>query len=108
MEPRLPDIVLPCELLEANGDALLHAILDQPMHGAWTGFLCGGSKNTIFFAIPWWIVSYQEFRKISCPRWQELGYRDAMATEGEPYHLWAIEAPESVRQELPLDQTGLM
>ena len=30
-----------------------------------------------------------------------------MITQGEPYHLWAIEAPADVRAELPLDTIGL-
>lgn len=39
--------------------------------------------------------------------WQQIGFQDEMMTQGEPYHLWAIEAPQSVRQELPLDKIGL-
>ena len=101
-------VFLPCELLEANGDALLHAILDQA--DAWRldrNFMrwikeCNIFCNTLVDRI---VPGIQKDQLPSV--WQELGYKDAMATEGEPYHLWAIEAPESVRQELPLDQTGL-
>lgn len=39
--------------------------------------------------------------------WQKVGYRDHMITQGEPYHLWAIEAPQKVRSTLPIDQIGL-
>ncbi len=39
--------------------------------------------------------------------WAAVGYEDQMITQGEPYHLFAIEAPQSVRDELPLDQIGL-
>lgn len=36
-----------------------------------------------------------------------VGYRDQMITQGEPYHFWAIQGPEHVQKELPLDQVGL-
>ena len=39
--------------------------------------------------------------------WQQVGFPDKMITQGEPYHLWAIEAPLSVRAELLLDKVGL-
>jgi len=39
--------------------------------------------------------------------WETLGYEDQMVTQGEPYHFLAIEAPSSVREELPLDKIGL-
>ena len=38
---------------------------------------------------------------------QQVGFQDDMITQGEPYHLWVIEAPQSVRDELPLDKVGL-
>jgi len=37
----------------------------------------------------------------------EIGYQDTMMTQGEPFHFWAIEGPEEVQKELPLDQVGL-
>lgn len=39
--------------------------------------------------------------------WQKLGFKDQMLTQGEVFHFWAIEAPEQVRKELPLDKIGL-
>ncbi|MCI5080197.1 MAG: tagaturonate reductase [Saprospiraceae bacterium] len=38
---------------------------------------------------------------------QQVGFEDSMITQGEPYHLWAIEAPAAVQAALPLDQIGL-
>ncbi|MEL6721437.1 MAG: tagaturonate reductase, partial [Bacteroidota bacterium] len=39
--------------------------------------------------------------------WESLGYEDHLVTEGEPYHLWVIEAPDSVAKALPLQEVGL-
>lgn len=39
--------------------------------------------------------------------WKQVGFEDSMITQGEPYHFWAIEAPEKVRTEFPIDKIGL-
>jgi tagaturonate reductase len=39
--------------------------------------------------------------------WEELGYEDQLVTEGEPYHIFVIEAPREVGEQLPLDKAGL-
>ena len=31
----------------------------------------------------------------------ELGYKDNLVVEGEQFHLWVIEAPETVKEEFP-------
>jgi len=38
---------------------------------------------------------------------QQLGYEDRLLVVGEPYLNWVIEAPESLRQEFPIDRTNL-
>jgi tagaturonate reductase len=37
----------------------------------------------------------------------ELGYEDNLVVVGEYFHLWAIEAPQQVRDKYPFDQAGL-
>ena len=101
-------ILLPCELLEANGDALRDAVLEQA--DAWRlerGFArwiksANGFCNTLVDRI---VPGIQKNRLPEA--WESLGFKDEMVTEGEPYHLWAIQAPETIRQEWPLDQIGL-
>ena len=39
--------------------------------------------------------------------WQQVGFQDAMITQGEPYHFWAIEAPKNVLDDFPIDKIGL-
>ena len=37
----------------------------------------------------------------------ELGYKDNLVVEGEQFHLWVIEAPETFKQEFPSEVCGL-
>nr|WP_321411087.1 tagaturonate reductase [uncultured Carboxylicivirga sp.] len=37
----------------------------------------------------------------------ELGYEDNLVVVGEYFHLWAIEAPDHVREQFPFDKAGL-
>lgn len=38
---------------------------------------------------------------------QQIGFHDALITQGEAFHFWAIQGPEFVQKELPLDKAGL-
>ncbi|MCW3806315.1 tagaturonate reductase [Plebeiibacterium marinum] len=38
---------------------------------------------------------------------EELGYEDNLVVVGEYFHLWAIEAPQKVREQFPFDKAGL-
>ncbi len=101
-------ILLPCELLEKNGDLLRRLVLENA--GRWQ--LGDGFRD--------WLAAHCIFCNTLVDRivpglagealeafQSDIGYRDEMATEGEPYHGWAIEAPAQVRHELPLGQAGL-
>ncbi|MCB0638507.1 MAG: tagaturonate reductase [Lewinella sp.] len=39
--------------------------------------------------------------------WEKLGYEDTVITQGEPFHLWVIEGPASVKDAFPLHKAGL-
>lgn len=101
-------ILFPVELIDDNGEALKRCLLQYCDHWG----LEAGFKN--------WLNSDNYFCNSLVDRivpgigkndlpdaWKSFGFQDKAATQGEPYHLWAIEAPESVQQELPLDQLGL-
>ena len=34
---------------------------------------------------------------------EELGYKDNLVVEGEQFHLWVIEGPASVKEEIPAE-----
>ncbi|MBT8182653.1 MAG: tagaturonate reductase, partial [Eudoraea sp.] len=38
---------------------------------------------------------------------KEVGYKDNLVVEGEQFHLWVIEGPKEVKEELPAVQSGL-
>ena len=38
---------------------------------------------------------------------EKLQYKDQLVVQGEAFHLWVIEAPESVAQEFPAAECGL-
>ncbi|WP_053362947.1 tagaturonate reductase [Bacillus sp. FJAT-27251] len=101
-------ILIPCELIENNGGKLKEVVLQYAAH--WNlgeGFaewiheantFCSSLVDRIVPGFP--SDSYEE--KI-----QELGYEDNLMVVGEQYHLWVIEGPQWIKEELPVEGTGL-
>lgn len=101
-------IIFPCELIFLNGHKL---------------------KDTIYQYIELWNLGndFKEWFEKSCRVYatlvdrivpgfpkkdidkikEELGYDDNMVVRGEAFHLWVIEAPQSVAEEFPADKAGL-
>jgi tagaturonate reductase len=101
-------ILLPCELIEKNGENLKSAILQYVAH--WK--LSDGFKN--------WIEQHNIFCNTLVDRivpgfpkdtiheiHKSTGYEDNLVVMAEPFHLWVIEAPESVKRAFPTEQAGL-
>jgi tagaturonate reductase len=99
---------LPCELIEKNGTNL-KAVVDQYI-GLWklpAGFKTWLDTNVHFCNT---LVDriVPGFPKETIEEIHErTGYEDNLAVMAEPFHLWVIEAPESVRESLPLEKAGL-
>jgi tagaturonate reductase len=101
-------IVIPCELIENNGQKLKEIVLQYARH--WdlgTDFIhwfhhantfCSSLVDRIVPGFP--VDSIEE-------RTEELGYQDDLMVVGEQYHLWVIEGPEWLKDELPVEGTGL-
>ena len=105
--------VLPCELIEKNGETLLNIVLQYAEH--W-------KLESEFRS---WITDYMLFCNTLVDRivpgfpkdtieeiCNETGFHDQLAVTAEPYHLWLIEPPpsrsmESLRTAFPLDKAGL-
>lgn len=101
-------IFIPVELIEQNGVQLRSCILRYAAHwGLEQGFIDWVEQANTFCntlvdrIVPG--VSREDMPK----EWEKLGYEDAMVTQGEAFHFWAIEGPEEVQKALPLDQAGL-
>ncbi|MEM8896503.1 MAG: tagaturonate reductase [Bacteroidota bacterium] len=101
-------ILLPLELITDNGIQLKECILQY------------ADNWDLGEAFKDWILAHNIFcntlvdrivpgiKKEDLPEEMEkIGFEDHMMTVGEAFHFWAIEGPEEVQKEFPLDQLGL-
>lgn len=100
--------VIPCELIEKNADNLKRVLLQLAQKwdfGAefinWLESACTFSNTLVDRIVP----GYPRERIAEIT--EELGYEDKQVVEGEHFHLWVIEAPESLQKELPFPSIGL-
>lgn len=101
-------IVMPCELIDRNGDNLLKAILQYvdlwslgAEFKAWVesaNHYCNTLVDRIVPGFP-----RETINEIK----DEVGYNDNLVVEGEIFHLLVVEAPEIVKSEFPADKAGL-
>lgn len=101
-------IFLPCELIERNGAALRELVLrhaenwnlGRPFADWVTG--CNHFLNTLVDRI---VPGYPREEAPQLTR--ELGYEDALLVAAELFHLWVIEGPPHLAEELPFHRAGL-
>ena len=101
-------IILPCELIFQNGDKLRDCINQYIEHwnlgsdfGAWVRKYCHIYNTLVDRIVP-------GFPKDNTAQIiQRIGFEDNQLVTGEVYHLWVIEAPESLSNEFPADKAGL-
>ena len=101
-------IFIPCELIDRNGDNLRRIILqyaaDWNLGAEFTQWL---ENNNIFCnTLVDRIVPGYPKSKIEAIT-EELGYQDNLVVEGEQFHLWVIEGPDTVKDEFPSEKIGL-
>ena len=99
-------IVLPCELIEANGATLRRLTLAAaqrwgfaPAFHDWVRESCHFLDTLVDRIVPGFPA--EEAERL----FESWGYRDPLAIAAEPYHLWAIEG--DFANEFPLAQAGL-
>lgn len=101
-------IFLPCELIDKNGEKLKACILDYiklwDLDEDFKAWVCDHNMfcNTLVDRI---VPGYPRDRMDEIR--EELGYEDNLVVEGEQFHLWVIEGPDSLKDEFPADQAGL-
>lgn len=101
-------IIIPCELIDRNGDKLKAVLLEYAslwgLDENFTQWLEQSNTycNTLVDRI---VPGYPKGREEAI--WKELGYHDKLLCEGEQFHLWVIEAPDSIRSEFPAEKAGL-
>ncbi|HET8656066.1 MAG TPA: tagaturonate reductase [Longimicrobiaceae bacterium] len=101
-------VIIPCELIERNGDNLRRCVLRtaeawelEPAFRAWVED-ANVFTNTLVDRI---VTGYprEEAPQIEA----ELGYRDDLLDTGEIFHAWVIEGPAELADELPFSRAGL-
>lgn len=101
-------IIIPTELIEDNATKLRGMILRYAEQwGLEAGFSQWVTEHNLFCntLVDRIVPGFPAARK---PQFlAELGYDDAMLLMCEPYHLWVIEAPQRLKDELPVDRTNL-
>ena len=101
-------ILLPCELIEKNGDALKKAIVDYAalwkLPSGFTQWI--DSANTFCNTLVDRIVP--GFPRDTIKEIQTtIGFDDNLVVQAEPFHLWVIEGPAAVQEHLPTAKAGL-
>ncbi|MGY5354758.1 tagaturonate reductase [Wenyingzhuangia sp. IMCC45467] len=101
-------IVIPCELIDKNGDNLKRIILqyaaDWNLGDAFVDWI--NNDNIFCNSLVDRIVPGYPRDKMDAIT-KELGYKDNLVVEGEQFHLWVIEGPASVKEEIPAEACGL-
>ncbi len=101
-------IVLPCELIEKNGEVLKATVLQYSEHwnlgAAFTQWLTDANIfcDTLVDRI---VSGFPTEEKVALLK--ALGYEDRLLVEGEYYHSWVIQDKGLVQQELPVAGSGL-
>ncbi|MEI6519587.1 MAG: tagaturonate reductase [bacterium] len=100
-------IILPCELIDRNGDKLYNCVLKYAeLWNLNAGFTTWLNDSCAFMVtlVDRIVTGYpREEAETLCA---ELGYQDNLLDTGEIFHLWVIEGPEYVKNELPLTECG--
>jgi tagaturonate reductase len=100
-------VVLPCELIERNGDNLKKAVLQtaanwnlDPRIVVWIDE-ANVFSNTLVDRI---VTGFprDEIQTL----WQQSGYIDDLFNTSESFHLWVIEGASAFARELPLREAG--
>lgn len=100
--------IIPCELIDRNGDKLKEIVLTYAKNwNLGSNFIEWiNTENTFCCSLVDRIVPGYPREIASCLN-KKYGYIDNVMVKAEPFHLWVIEGPESLKDRLPLQQAGL-
>lgn len=101
-------IILPCELIERNGDKLKQFVLQyadlwglEPAFKDWVESSNQFCNTLVDRIVPGFPKTGGEAIL------EQIGFDDPLLIEAEQYHSWVIEAPESLADEFPVHKTNL-
>ncbi|WPR71091.1 tagaturonate reductase [Flavobacterium sp. NG2] len=101
-------IIMPCELIEQNGDALHATLLQYAKHFNLSEAFIEWLNNSNYFCntlVDRIVSGYPTDRAESILN--QIGYEDPLLVAGEDYHSWVIQGPAIVQTELPFAKTNL-
>lgn len=101
-------IILPCELIDRNGDKLKKCVLQYCQlwklgsdFYSWIETANVFTNTLVDRIVPGYDpVSAKEVNETS-------GIEDQLVVDGEHFHLWVIEGPEWIKNEIPAEKAGL-
>ena len=100
--------IIPCELIDKNGSQLRDMVLRYAKHWSLAEEFSLWIKNHNVFCNTLVDRIVPGYPKDTIKEIQkELGFEDKLVVKAEPFHLWVIEGPESVRKAFPADMAGL-
>lgn len=97
-------VLLPCELIDRNGDKLRQAVLSYAeLWSLGEGFVDWINNKNVFCntLVDRINTGYPKGEAI------DLGYEDDMVNTSEFFHLWVIETEHDLESELPFSSAGL-
>ncbi|MGA9637822.1 tagaturonate reductase [Flavobacterium sp.] len=101
-------IIMPCELIEQNGEALQATLLQYAKHFNLSDDFIEWLNNSNYFCntlVDRIVSGYPTDRAESILK--QIGFEDPLLVAGEDYHSWVIQGPEIVQNELPFAKTNL-
>jgi len=97
-------ILLPCELIDRNGDKLRECVLSYSrLWNLGDGFAKWVEEENIF------TNTLVDRINTGYPKGEDidLGYKDRLLNTSESFHLWVIESDRDIEKELPFTRAGL-
>lgn len=107
-DPSKGMIIIPCELIDRNGEKLKSIVLRLADQWGWPSEFTAWVENNNQFLntlVDRVVTGYpkDEIETIE----SHLGYKDKLIDAGEIFHLLAIEGPSELKHKLPFTQIGL-
>lgn len=100
-------ILIPCELIERNGDTLRDCVLQYAdLWDLGADFKAWVTEHNIFCntLVDRIVTGYPGAEADSF--FETLGYEDTLLSTAEPFGLWVIESKKDISQRFPLDKAG--
>ncbi len=101
-------IMFCCELIDRNGDNLKRIVLKHAENWGCSAAFTEWINNSCYFLNTLVDRIVPGYPRDDAPKIEEeLGYRDKLIDTGEIFHLWVIEGPKELADELPFHKIGL-